>query len=241
MRQYYLRQRSIGGKWYVIIMNTITKKQVLSRCSGTYDEKRADSIAQDWLVNGPPDSNRLSKDIWQLRNMNFCDYLCNFWDFDTSDYIKERTTEGKQPMKSHPLEMKGIINRYYRLYFKQLLLCEITEEKITEFLVYLRTEKSHIKNANKKPKIGLAASTVKQARNAAIVPLRFAKRKKIIKTFDFDAVIKPNGDYVERGILSPDQVDALFNLKWRSIKAYLICKIASQTAMRIGEILVLRV
>ena len=43
MRHYYLRQRSKGGKWYATIMNTITKKQALSRCSGTV--KRTTSTA----------------------------------------------------------------------------------------------------------------------------------------------------------------------------------------------------
>jgi integrase len=241
VRQYYLRQRSTGGKWYVIIMNTITKKQVLSRCSGTYDKNQADSIAQDWLVNGPPDSNKVSKNISKLRNMVFCDYIYNFWDYEKSDYIKEKIKEGKQQKKSHPLEMQGIINRYYRPYFKQSFLCEITEESLTEFLVYLRTEINHIKKTKKEIKSGLSASTVKLARNAAIVPLRYAKRKRIIKTFDFDIVIKPNGDFEERGILNRDQVDALFKLQWRDKRAFLICKIASQAAARIGEIRALRV
>ena len=241
MRHYYLRQRSKGGKWYVTIMNTVSKKPDLFRCTGTYDKKQADRIAQEWLINGTPDSNRVSKNITQQRNTVFCDYLYNFWDWDTSEYIKEKITEGKQPKKSHPLEMQGIINRYIRPYFKQTLLCEITEEKVTEFLVYLRTEINRVKKTKKESKSGLSASTVKLARNAVIVPLRYAKRKKIIKTFDFDAVIKPNGDYDERGILSRDQVDALFKLEWRDKRAFLICKIASQIAARIGEIRALRV
>ena len=241
MRHYYLRQRSKGGKWYAVIMNTVTKRQDFSRCTGTYDEKQAHHIAQEWLINGPPDSNKSSKNTCKLRYSVFCDFLYTFWDYDTSEYIKEKITEGKHPKKSHPLEMRGIIDRYFKPFFKQTLLCEITEEKLTEFLVFLRTKKSLVKKTNKEPKIGLSASTVKQARNAAVVPLRFAKRKKIIKSFDFDAVIKPNGDYVERGILNHDQVEALFKLEWRDIRAYLICKIASQTVMRIGEIRALRI
>jgi len=243
MRHYYLRRRSEGGKWYVILMNINTKKQEISRCTGTYDEKQAHQIAQEWLVNGPPDSNRISKDKNKIRYTVFCDYLLAFWDYDTSEYIKEKITEGKQPKKTHLKDMKGIINRYYKPYFKDKLLCEITEEKLTEFLVYLKTEKNkERKSANKEEQEkGLSSSTVKSARNAAIVPLRHAKRKKIIRTFDFDAVIKPNGDYVERGILNRDQVEALFKQKWRDIRAYLICKIASQTVMRLGEIRALRI
>jgi hypothetical protein len=52
MRHYYLRRRSKGGKWYAIIMNTVTKKPDFSRCTGTYDEKQAHHIAQEWLAAG---------------------------------------------------------------------------------------------------------------------------------------------------------------------------------------------
>jgi integrase len=138
-------------------------------------------------------------------------------------------------------EMQGLIERYFEPYFKKALLCEITEEKITEFLVYLRTETSRKKGVDKESKKGLAASTVKLARNAVIVPLRYAKRKKIIRNFDFDGVIAVNGAFEERGILDRDQVQALFKLEWRDPRSRLICLIASQTAMRIGEIRALRV
>ena len=241
MRRYYLRQRSKCGKWYAIIMNTITKKPEFSRCTGTFDEKQAHHIAHEWLVNGPPDINRASKNVSEIRYMLFCDYLWNFWNYDTSEYIKEKITEGKLPKKTHPKEMQGLIERYFKPYFKKALLCEITEEKITEFLVYLRTETSRKKGPEKESKKGLAASTVKLARNAAIVPLRHAKRKKIIRNFDFDGVITVNGAFEERGILDRDQVQALFRLEWRDPRSRLICLIASQTAMRIGEIRALRV
>jgi len=179
MRHYYLRQRTKNGKWYVTIMNTVSKKPDLFRCTGTYDKKQADCIAQEWLVNGPPDSKKVSPNIAKLRYSDFCDYLFNFWEFDSSEYIKEKITEGKYPNKRHPLDMQSIINRYYKPYFGQTLLCEITEEKLTEFLVYLKTER----NLKRKVKKGLAGSTCKHVRNAAIVPLRFAKRKKILKNF----------------------------------------------------------
>jgi len=90
MRHYYLRQRSKSGKWYATIMNTITRKPELFRCTGTNDKNQAEAIAQDWLINGLPDSNKVSKDTRQLRSMNFFDYLKNFLEYDTSEYIKEK-------------------------------------------------------------------------------------------------------------------------------------------------------
>jgi len=230
MRRYYLRQRSKGGNWYAIFMNIVTKKQDFTRCTGTTDKKQADSIAQEWLVNGPPNIDRQQSDNVHFgRNTIFCDYLRSIWDFDNSEYIKEKITEGKEPKRSHPIEMMGLIQRYYVPYFGKTLLCEITEEKLTEFLVYLRTEKK------------LSASTGKLARNAAIIPLRYAKRKKIIRNFDFEQVIRVNGEAEERGILDRSQVEALFSLEWRDTRSKLINLIASQTAMRMGEIRALRV
>ena len=242
MRRYYLRQRSENGNWYAIFMNTKTKKQVLTRCTGTPDIKQAESIAQDWLINGCPTSNKVPNNISQIRNMPFCEYLKSIWSYDTSAYIKEKITEGKQPKKSHPLEMLGLISRYFEPYFKQTLLCEIDEEKLSEFLVFLRIECEKKKKSFKvKDNKGLSVSTVKLVRNCAIVPLRFAKRKKYIRNFDFEAVISVNGECEERGILDRDQVDKLFKLEWRDLRSRLICLIASQTTMRIGEIRALRV
>ena len=40
-------------------MNTATKKPELFRCTGTYDRKQADRIAQEWLVNGLTDLNKI--------------------------------------------------------------------------------------------------------------------------------------------------------------------------------------
>ena len=229
MRRYYLRQRSKSGNWYVIFMNTVTKKQDFTRCTGTNIKKQADSIAQEWLANGIPEVFRQPKDARLVRNSIFCDYLRSIWDFNSSEYIKEKITEGKEPKRSHPIEMSKIIDRYFVPYFKQMLLCEITEEKMTDFFKYLRVEK------------GFSVSTVKLTRNAAIVPLRYAKRKKIIQNFNFDDVVKVNGESEGRGILARNQVETLFKLEWIDPRSRLINLIASQTAMRIGEIRALRV
>jgi integrase len=230
MRRYYLRQRKKNGNWYAIFMNTATKKQEFTRCTGTADKRQADLIAQRWLENGPPESNRANcKIAARNRNVLFCDYIWSFWDYDSSEYFKEKITEGKEPKRRHPLLMKGIIDLHYAQYFKGTLLCEITEEKLTEFLVHLKTERNY------------SASYLNKVRNAAIMPLRYAKRKKTIRGFDFDQIIKIHGKSAERGILDRCQAGALFKLEWRDARSRLVNLIASQTAMRMGEILSLRV
>ncbi|WP_461252368.1 hypothetical protein, partial [Treponema sp. R8-4-B8] len=145
---------------------------------GTNDEKKAHAIAQSWLANGLPENpnkNNIAK------TTAFCDYLCGFWDFDTSEYFREQETMGKEPQPEHALEMQRIVRRYYLPYFKNKLLCEIDGELLQKFVVHLKLDKK------------LAASTVNSARNTAMKALRYACRKKIIKQFDFENVLRAGG------------------------------------------------
>jgi len=136
---------------------------------------------------------------------------------------------GREPHPEHALEMQRIVERYYRPYFQSKLLCQINEEALHKFIVYLKIEKK------------LAAATVNLARNAAMKALRHAKQRKIIKDFDFDAVLRAGGKAVKRGILEKEEVDELFSLEWHSIRARIAVLIAHHTGMRMGEVRALRV
>ena len=225
MRRYYLRQRSKSGNWYAIFMNTVTKKQDFTRCTGTADKKQADSIAQEWLANGTPGKPQAGID----RKTLFCDYLHNFWDFDTSEYFRELETMGKSSHAEHAHEMQMNMERYYRPYFQNMLLSQINETILQKFIVHLKVDKK------------LASSTVNSARNAAIKALRNAKKDKLILYFDFDAVLRAGRTAKKRGILEQDEVEKLFSIEWPNIKARMAALISSNTGMRIGEIRALRV
>jgi integrase len=125
--------------------------------------------------------------------------------------------------------MLGVVRRHFIDYFKDKRLSQITEIVLQDFLVFLKTKK------------GLSAASVNQARNAAFVALRYAKRRKLIKGFDFDAVIRASGKAKLRGILSREEAEKLFSVTWRDNRSRLINLIASRTGMRIGEIRALRV
>ena len=86
MRQgYYFRQRKKGGAIHVIFLDPQTGKQI-DRTTGTNDEKKAHAIAQSWLAEGlpgKPQKNNIAKSTL------FCDYLYQFWNFETSGYFRE--------------------------------------------------------------------------------------------------------------------------------------------------------
>jgi integrase len=129
---------------------------------------------------------------------------------------------GKEPKRRHAQEMQTLVDRYFDVYFGAIPLAVIDEVKFQKFLVYLQIEKK------------LSGATVNLARNAAFVALRYAKRNKIIKYFDFDAVLRAGGKPKERGILKREEVEKLFALEWRAPRSRLVNLIASQTGMRMG-------
>jgi len=226
MRQsFYLRQRKSDGSFSVIFIDPITEKRT-ERATGTNDEKKATAIAQGWLANGLPDNPTANK---IAKTTSFCDYLYQFWDFDSSEYFREQETMGKEPQPDHALEMQRAVKRYYRPYFKDKLLCQIDSEILQQFIVFLKLEKK------------LAASTVNSARNAAIKALRYAKRKRIIKYFDFDNVLRAGGKQKERGVLERKEADRLFQLEWSNPRSRMAVLIAYNTGMRLGEIRALRI
>jgi len=127
-----------------------------------------------WLRDGSPEAPRPS-------NQPFCEYLAQFWDFDTSPYFQELLTMGKEGHRRHALDMQKNVRCYFIPYFGNKKLRQIKEETLQDFLVFLKINK------------GLAASTVNKARNAAFVAIGYAKRRKLIGTFDFDAVLRAGG------------------------------------------------
>jgi integrase len=136
---------------------------------------------------------------------------------------------GKEGHRRHALDMQKNVHCYFVPYFNNRKLRSVKEETLQDFLVFLKTKK------------GLAASTVNKARNASFVALRYAKRKKLIRTFDFDAVLRAGGKPKTRGILEKDEVELLFSIPWRDVRSRLVNHIASQTGMRMGEIRALRI
>jgi len=64
--------------------------------------------------------------------------------------------------------------------------------------------------------------------------LRYAKSKKMIKYFDFDAVIRAGGKATKRGVLENEEVEKLFKAKWPGIRSRIAAFISYHTGMRRG-------
>jgi integrase len=192
------------------------------RSTGTGELQKAESIAQTWLRDGLPGKPCLSL-------QSFADYLDAFWDFDHSSYIQESLAAGKKIHRRHVQDMKNLVRRYIRPYFGSKNLKSIDEATLRRFLLYLKIDR------------GYASATVNQVRNATVVALRYAKRDHLIKSFDFDLVLRCGTSPQKRGILEPNEVNKLFKARWRDPRSRLVNLIAAETGMRMGEIRALRV
>jgi len=225
-KKFYLETRKPSGIYYYIVRDPVSRRTIAYKSTGTTDKKQAEAIGIEWWADGLP---KKSKNTNLNRKTTFCDYLHEFWNFETSDYFRELETMGKEPHQEHADEMQKAVERYYRPYFQSKLLVQIDEESLQKFVVHLKLDKK------------LAASTVNSARNAAFVALRFAKRKKHILHFDFDYVLRAGGKTKKRGILDKEEVDKLFSLEWPSVRSRMAVLIAYSTGMRMGEVRALRV
>ena len=223
-KKFYLSQRKPSGIYYYIVSDPITRKTTAYLSTGTTDRNQAELIGMEWWANGLPDKPKTGIERKKL----LCDYLYDFWDFSSSNYFRELEIMGKKPHPEHALQMRQNVDRHFRQYFNDLLLCQLDEETLQDFIVYLKIKKN------------LAASSINSIRNTALVALRYAKRKKMIKRFDFDVVLRAVGDSKERGVLENNEVEKLLNLNWNNKKAKLIVLISLYTGMRISEVRSLR-
>jgi len=130
--------------------------------------------------------------------IGFNEFLLNFWNWETSPFIKEKLRKKHSFHRSHSIEMTGTVQRYWLPFFKERMLGEITRQDIEDFIDYIESieeraqeEQAEIDKALEeeaiREKTEIAAGLLKPKRKNAALPkrsiVRFpksAKRKNII-------------------------------------------------------------
>jgi integrase len=224
-KNYYVIPRKPSGIYYYIVRDPVSRKTVWYKSTGTTDPKFAEILAQEWWDNGGPAADGAS---YLAKTTTFCDYLYDFWDFAHCAYFRELELMGNEPHEEHAYECRRIVSRYYRGYFHDTLLSQITAETMQDFILSLNKERANGKK--------LAPSTINSVRNVAMTALKFAKRKKNIRSFDFDGVLLAGGKSKERGILTNEEAEKLFTLPWKNQKSRIAAFLGYHTGMRLGEI-----
>jgi len=83
-------------------------------------------------------------------DVEFTEFLINFWDWETSPYIKERLRKNHSLHQRHTIEMSGAIQKYWIPFFKGKVLGEITRQDIEDFIFYIESLEDKAKEEQEK-------------------------------------------------------------------------------------------
>lgn len=164
-------------------------------------------------------------DFNKTAELPIVEYLTNFWNYDTSEYVKENKIG-----KRHCYDMSSRIKQW-ESFFGNKKINEIQKSDIRDFRSFLRISLSE-KTIKNSLNVGGAAFQwlvkMEHISNNPIKELRESenKNKKTVKT--------------KRGILTIGQVQKIFSIKWNDERCRVGSLIAMACGLRLGEILALK-
>lgn len=172
----------------------------------------------------------------------FGEFSEGWWDLKTCRYLKWRQlhdpiTEGT--IIAH----KGHFENHILKYFDKFRLDEITPVAVENWLVSM-SEKKMVKNMAEEKKTVLKPKTITHALSTLRLMMGEAARQKIIKENPCLAVKELKEEYIEREILTKEEVKKIFPANWSAVWKreihYIANLLAACTGMRLGELRGLR-
>ena len=157
----------------------------------------------------------------------FTEFLEEFWDYDTSPYIREKRAHGQNIGKRHCYESMSRFNRYWQPTFRGRALNNITRQDLKEFSLSLAEG-------------GLAPASVNKIMAVGNTCLSWAFREGLIPADPTLGLVNFSGEAKKRGVLTPLEAQALFAARWKDKRAYTASLLACTTGMRSGEVLALK-
>jgi len=161
----------------------------------------------------------------------FAEFAALFWDWDKSEYLKERRKRRKLT-QSYADKNKKTVENILVPYFGKMKLDAITGKEIDTWLDYLISKKYKNSTAN-----GFYGSLQTM--------LKWAVKKHIIECDPFNDVEKLLQEQKEKKIITHDEFRALFGGDWKKVwdNNFLMCtahKLAGLTGIRGCEVLGLK-
>jgi hypothetical protein len=139
----------------------------------------------------------------QKANVEFVGWLRKFWTWDQSDYIKEKLSLGHKITKGYTNSNLGHVNTHYQSYFGIKLLSEISKTDLKSFFQHVCSLK-------------LRSSTINSIMNVSKVALKWAYNNEFIVTDPAEGIAQSRNDVGVRGILNPEEFNALQEIEWNS-------------------------
>lgn len=186
-----------------------------AKSSGQGTKTAAESWAIEYLRQGQ---------IVTRENVSFGSFAKDFFAWD-GQYVRSLTLRGRQIGQRHVANQQAYVDNYLIPAFGPDKLSRIDSDRILELALDLKER-------------GLSASTINHILLTLRTVLQYALRKKYLQSLpDIDTVV---GAKVERGILTPEEVQRFFAQDWDDVRHKAINLVAATTGMRLGEIMGLR-
>lgn len=172
-------------------------------------------LIQSFVVYASPQSKSIEE------------FLDEFWDFDTSPYIREKKLRGQSIHRDYCVSLQARLKRYWYPHIAGKSVGEITREDITGIF----SDKAVAK---------LAPKTINSIISAITIPMKWAYCHGLTDINCYDGIIKCSTKSKKREVLTLEQAMAVFCTDWENDTAKLANMLAFYTGMRQGEIAALR-
>ena len=183
----------------------------------------------------------------QLAIPTFAEYAKDFWDWDTSAYLKSR--RGRRDItRTYAAKNQNFMDNQILPFFGTVPLDRITEHDVDTWLVGFtgrkRSRANKLMAGTDRETTGYSPVYANNVLTVLNIMLGEAVKRKIITANPCAAIQKLKVEKRKKAILTPDEVRKLFPEDWETVwESEIICKInkvAACTGMRIGEVLGLR-
>jgi len=159
-------------------------------------------------------------------SVDFISFLSNFFDYDISDYVKDRLAHGHSIGRRYCKESLKVICLFWKSAFKGRTLASLTRNDLKSFSLSLP--------ANKSP------SYKNRILNAGLIPLGWAYEEGMIPADIANNFQRYGGKAAKRGVLTVEEAGTLFSKPWTNGAAMVANLLSATTGMRQGEVLAVR-
>lgn len=206
-----------GKVWYAVYYDLYGMRRYLS--TDTDSKTNAWIIATEWYRQG-----RFSLNT-DRRMLPFGKYFSNFWDEETSDYIRMMEEKDIKRSKSTFKSYRSVYEKHLAPFFGKMFLPQITPLVIEKWQLQKKKEVSN--------------TTCNYILAILSVMLTEAVRRGDIDSNPCEKVRRLGNDTRIRGTLTPEEVKKLFSSldNWKGDEIAMLANLlAACTGMRIGEV-----
>ena len=161
-----------------------------------------------------------------IANTPALQWLVDFWNPDSSDYLKEKHRKGQSVHRKHRENSAAFILRHWSEIIGEKKLGELTRQDIQ-------------KQFNRLDTLPLNGNTKNHILRAVLTPLKWAYNNELLCRDLSRGWIMYKAEYKKRPILTMEMARSVFRVEWGNNMARLASMLSMCTGMRCGEILAL--